>query len=46
MDITMKWEDGYTAAVSNETLKQRLHCSRKLIEFYESKIKAVSRKHK
>lgn len=47
MDITVVWdEDGYTAAVPNELLKSKPRCRLKLIEFYESKIKAVSRKKK
>lgn len=47
MDITVTWdEDGFTAEVPNDLLKAKEHCRLKLIQFYESKIKSVSRKKK
>lgn len=45
MEISVTWDDdGFTSGISNELLKAKVHCRLKLIEFYESKIKAVSRK--
>ena len=41
----VKWDDdNYDAFVPNHMLKAEDHCRLKLLDFYESKIKAVSRK--
>ena len=45
LEITVTWDsDKYTASIPNSLLKANEHCRLKLIEFYESKIKAVKRK--
>ena len=45
LEITVTWDsDDYTASIPNSLLKENEHCRLKLIEFYESKIKAVKRK--
>ena len=46
MVISVKWDDGFKASVPNDMLKAKEHCHLKLIEFYESKIKSVTRTKK
>ena len=44
MSISVVWDDGFSASMSNNLLKAEEHCRLKLIDYYESKIKAVRRR--